>query len=733
MSLEKWTTLQTEHIQYLSETLAKREFSAIGQLEPIADFEELLTFDEAHPTPTEFTPEYPAWRLESVAARVVEAVAIAAHERLTALGYRELARILSGHAEYLYTYPDGEPRPKLEAGIALALAGSVCASLPQSALWRLAGFGRISGVLTEVAPAPTDSHLTRPIEVAFSLANERNLPILASAVNAYNTVLKRNFTPQRHYSLPFSDSDFFEVLNLDFPGMEAVKAALFGETCGFPKLAVKSADAVAAAKAAYTVFRREFLDAQIKQKSIPLTDRSDTYTTAKTYLECLLRLSIHPTPAITATTEIGIAAHLFPEFRGSEHLHTLALRRYKWIVEAFFHSDGFHKDRTLRSHVEAIADSVRFLSVYGDTIENASSVAEIQTSLKKQVETCICLRQPDTSFPPLGPLPAPNFDAAELCTIVDKDLRLEDFPSPDITAHALPETGCYVMRDSWEPDAQYLFFDAHPSEKPSHTDTSIFVLHAHGRHLTTGSVGVLETIRSEPDALNTRWITTPAFDFVERWDVLTAARGNAQAVPKTTEVHHKRAIFYLKGEYFVLHDLVLGAGAHTLEQVFRFDRKVAPHIVSEAGNGQTQEPHRSNLFIGAVGTPDLSVTSGGNSITYRKHRESPMAVNTVLLPMKPEVEGHPTLSTIEVLTDPDVLGTGFTLRLPTATDTFLISDDGLAEMSTADIRCVGEFLFLRRDTSGAAVQFVMLNGRFLQVDGNVLADLDEACESYVGM
>ena len=731
MSLEKWTTLQTEHIQYLSETLAKRELAVVGQLEPIADFEELFTFDEAHPTPTEFTPEYPAWRLESVAARVIEAVAIAAHEPLTELGYRELARILSGHAEYLYTYPDGEPRPRLEAGSALALAGNVCASLPQSALWRLAGFGRISAVLAEVAPAPTDSHLTRPIDVAFSLANERNLPILAAAVNAYNTVLKRNFTPQRQYTLPFSDSDFFEALNLDFPGMKAVKAALFGETCGFPKLAVKSVDDVAAAKAAYTVFRREFLDSQVEHKSIPLTDRSDTYTTAKTYLECLLRLSIHPTPAITATTEIGIAAHLFPEFPGSEQLHLLALRRYKWIMEAFFHPDGFHKDRTLRSHVEAIADAVRFLSVYEDAAESACSLEEIQTSLKRQVEACIRLRQPDNAFPTLGPLPAPNFDAAELCTIVDKDFRLEDFPSTDTPSYALPETGCYVMRDSWEPDAQYLFFDAQPSEKPSHTDTSIFVLHAHGQHLTTGSVGVLETTHSEPDALNTRWITTPAFDFVEKWDLLTAALGNAQTVSKTAEAHHKRAIFYLKGEYFVLHDLVLGAGAYTLEQVFRFDRKVAPYIVSEAGSIRTQEPHRSNLFIGAVGTPDLSVTSSGNSITYRKHRESPMAVNTVLLPMKPEVEVRPTLSAIEVLTDPDVLGTGFTLRLPNATDTFLISDDGLAEMSTADIRCVGESLFLRRDTSGAAVQFVMLNGRFLQVDGSILADLEETCESYV--
>lgn len=709
MPSEKRTTLQTEHIQRLAETLAKRELLAIGELEPIADFEELYTFAEADPTPIAFTPQYPAWGLESVAARVIEAVSIAAYEPLTELGYRELARILLEHTEYLYAYPDGEPRPRLEAGSALALAGSVCASLPQSELWRLAGFGRISAVLAEVAPAPTDSHLTLPIDIAFSLANERNLPILASAGTTYNTVLKRNFTPQHQYNLPFSDNDFFDALNLDYPGMEAVKSAFL------------AAD-IPAAKSAYTDFRREFLDSQVERKSFPLTERSDTYTTAKTYLECLLRLSIHPIPAITATTEIGIAAHFLPEFRGSEQLRMLALRRYKWIVDAFFHSDGFHKDRTLRAQVEAIADFVRFLSVHGEPTEQDLYLEEIQTSLEKQVETCIHLRQPDCSFPPLGPLPAPNFDAVELCTMVDSDFQREDFPHSDITSHALPETGCYVMRDSWEPEAQYLFFDAHPSGQPSNADTSTFVLYAYGRHLTTGSVGVPDTSLSASDKIDTQWTTTPAFDCVEKWH-------------QTTTVHHKRAIFYPKGEYFILHDLVLGDAAHTLEQIFRLDQQVSSHIVSDTGYIRTQNPRQSNLFIGAVETTDLSVTLDADSVIYRKHRETPIVMNTLLFPMKLEVKKYPTLSAIEVRTDPDVLGTGFTLQLPDVdvTDTFLISDDGLAEMSAIDIRFVGEYLFLRRDASSSDIQFVMLNGRFLEVDGNVLADLDAARESYVGM
>ncbi len=695
MLLEKWTTLRTEHIQSLAEELARQQIPLIVQLEPIADFEELLTFSEANPTPVEFTPQHPAWRLESVAARVIEGIAAAAHEPLTELGYRELARILLEHTVYLYAYPDGEPRPRLEAGSALALVGGLCASLPQSELWRLTGFGRVSTALAEVTPAPTDSYLTLPIDVAFSLANEWNLPILASAIDTYNTVLKPDFTPQNCFDLPLSDSDFFDALNLDFPGMEAVNAAVL-------------TDDIPTAKTAYTAFRHQFLKNFVGGDA-PLLERSDTYATAKTYLECLLRLSIHPTPAITATTEIGIAAHLFPEYRGSEQLHKLALHRFKWVSDAFFHTDGFHKDRTLRAQTEAIADFARFLRFPSD-----EQTKELRMLLEKLIATCIHLSQPDRSFPPLGPLPAPNFDAVELCAIADSS-----FKYPDTTSYALPETGCYIMRDNWKPDGQYLFFDAQPRGESNNTDISSLVLYAHGRQLTTGSARMLGPTSTVPDGLDTQWITTPTFDFVEQWCQTAAA-------------HHKRGIFYLKGEYFILHDLVLGTEAQTLEQTFHLGGGIDTQINTDAGYTWTEDARRSNLFIGATDTTDLTVALAENSIIYQRNSKPPAVLNTLLFPMKPGVKAHPTISDLEVRTDADVLGTGFTLALPNATDTFLISDDGLAEMSTEDIRFVGEYLFLRRDASGD-IQFIMLNGRFLKVGPKVLSDLDEPRESYVQM
>ena len=704
MPLEKWTTLRTEDVHLLAQEVAKQQIPIITQLDPIADCEELIAFSEANPTPIEFAPQHPAWRLESVAARIIEGIAVAAHEPLTEFGYRELARILLEHTAYLYAYPDGEPRPRLEAGSALTLAGCVCASRPQSELWRLAGFGRTATALAEVAPTSTDTHLTQPIDVAFSLANERSLPILASAIDTYSTVLKKDFTPQNRFDLPLSDQDFFHALNLDFPGMEAVKSAVLS-------------DDISGAKSVYATFRCQFLNdfvGTIPNPDALLLERSDTYATAKTYLECLLRLSIYPTPAIKATTEIGIATQLFPEFRGSEQLATLALRRYKWITETFFHADGFHKDRTLRAQVEAIADFTKFLSVYSEPAVRAHNLEEIQTLLNKSVATCIHLSQPDGAFPPLGPLPVSNFDVVELCNSTNSS-----FKPPDTLSHALPDTGCYVMRDNWKPNAQYLFFDAHPSEKANDATTSNLVLYAHGRQLTTGSVRIPDTASLTFDPLDTRWITTPTFDFVEKWD-------------KTVDVQHKRAVFYLSGEYFILHDLLLGVEAHTLEQTFHLGGGIDVHINADPKHAWTQDAHRSNLLISTTGTADLTVALDGDSVIYRSSEASPAVLNTLLFLMKPGIKAHPIISAIPVHADADVLATGFTLEFQDTTDTFLISDDGLAELSAEDIKFVGEYLFLRRGVSDD-VQFIMLNGRFLQVGPKVLADLAEPCESYVEM
>ncbi len=718
MSKDEYTTVQSEHVALVASELSKREIPIIDQFEPISDFEELLTFAETNPTPIEYNDQHPAWQLESVAARVIEALGIASHETLYKPAWEPLAKILLEHIEYLYTYPEAPTaRERLTAGSALALAGCVCSVLPQSELWRFAGFGRIAVNLTEVSPTSSDTHIIHPLESVFLLASARNLPISYSAINCYTNVLNRNFTGQIQSKFPLSNETFFGYLNLEYDGLEDVQSA------------VMRGD-YSAAISAYTTYRKEYIK---NFDGILYLAKTDTIDTTKLYLECLLKLSVYPTPSIMATAEIGIAALLFPKFRISPQLLMLASRRFKWIVNAFFYPDGFHKDILLRSQVKAISDFSRFLKVFERVKETwqFDCIDELQTLLDKLLDACIYISQPDKSFPPFGPNILDNTDIIELRNTTNFNQNNSQLQT---LSYALPYTGYYVMRDSWEPDAQYLCFDSGPSDKRGYDDKLSFVLFAHGRQLIQhnyvsnegDSINTASEVHNvvlidgkreltQPDIVpdpDTRWITTSAYDFVEGWY-------------KGPEYHHKRSIFYLKGEYYILHDAVLGVGEHVLEQIFHLN---ATYIMQNDGQAWTQETGQSNIYIGSADTTDFDIKFDDNKLTFDTKHELPTALNVIMFPMKPNVEHHPKVKPISVNADDDVLATGFTVQSNGNRDTFLISDDGLAMMSTSDtdekIEFEGEYLFLRGE------KFVMLNGRYLKVGTRVLAELDEPRERF---
>ena len=317
----KYTTIGTEEISQLSSILAKKEIPVIDLFEPIADFEELLTFSKKHPTPVVLSERHSAWQIESVASRIIEALAIAAHEKLEVSEWESLAQILLEHIEFLWTYPTAQTsREKLVAGSSLALAGCVCSMLPQSELWRIAGFGRIAANLSEVCPTSSDTHITTPIDAAFSLGSILNLKILDSAIESYNKVLTRKFIHNNTRTFPLDDTEFFRYLNLDYDGLEDVKYAVMEGN-------------YTQAKNRYTTFRNENLN---DYEAPNFLNDTNSFRSAKTYLECLLKLSINPSPAISGTIEIGIAALLFSDLHISGQLFTLTLRRLKWITDTFF-------------------------------------------------------------------------------------------------------------------------------------------------------------------------------------------------------------------------------------------------------------------------------------------------------------------------------------------------------------------------------------------------------------
>ncbi len=675
MTLRNYTTLQSEHTDVLASTLARRTMPFLEHFEPIADFEELYTFSQEHPTPIVFTENHPPWHIESVAARIIEGIAISIYEDLNLSDWRKLAQILLEHTEYLYTFHETTSQnEKLSAGISLALMGCICDQIQQAELWRLTGFSRISMALGEAVPSTADTHTRYLLTTTFSLANALDLPILKTAIVRYNSVLKKNVTSENdiRFSLNYTDSEITSAFR----------------------------------HAAYS-------------------------------LDNLVHLLGDPSPPISSTTELGIAAYLNLEPRFTKQLITMVSRRFKWIVDSFFYPDGFHKDKSLISQFEAISDFSRFLSFY----ENINitypfaCLQEMKFLLEKQVNACISLRQPDLSFPPIGQNSRYNPYITELR--YKNRIDWKEYERRELS-DAMPYTGYYVMCDGSESNAQYLFFDGGPAGKMGSNEKLSFSLYANGQQLikhknscsnrsNDNTIFLIDAKRqpSEPEIVpdpDTRWITTTAFDFVEGWH-------------KATDYQHKRSIFYIKGAYFILHDLILGDAEHQIQQVFHLDpnllQDTMPHIVATKGQTITQDPRQSNLFICSVDPTNVTILMNGSRVTYQAQCQLPANMNVVLFPLETEVDKHPLVKTLTVEANADVLASAFTVISDYGTDVYLISDDGYANMSTEvgeeTVAFIGEYLFLR------GKHFVALNGRHLKIGSKVLLDLEEPCEYYTNL
>ena len=330
------------------------------------------------------------------------------------------------------------------------------------------------------------------------------------------------------------------------------------------------------------------------------------------------------------------------------------------------------------------------------------------------------------------------------------------------------------------PKGRYLLFDAGQfgtGEHP-HEDKLSFVLHAYGRTLiidpgigdategtVTGETASDEYLRSSrahnsliingkeqcrkrmseaelvPDP-DTRWISAPSFDFVEGWYKEGYASAGEDVLLR--DLAHKRSIFYIRGDYFILHDLVLGEGEHRLEQIFQLatvyedgNNGGMPGCAERLDNGiaRTTNPNLGNIVIAPTDTAGLKVKlRRGKTLSYElaylMSRSLPTALNVVLFPLPPREEMSPEIRLIDLAADADVLATGFTVAHGEFTDIVLISDDGFAEICASDLQFRGEYLFLRCDKRRQPQWCGMINGQFLRWRGRVLVDLPEPREGY---
>ena len=856
MAPDTYSTITAESVERLAHTLARRDIHVIERFEPVADFEELITFTTENPTPLVHANRNPVWRLEPVSARLTETLAIAAHEpTIPDAGWKVLAQIILEHAEYLYTYHHSRhPRERLEAGAALALVSSLCHNLPQSSAWRLAGFARIAESIDKIDGFP--SYLIETIDAAFELAVSLDLPIFSEAIDRYNATLHRNLRWNKRTHFKLNNQEFFNHLDLRHPGLETVKSEWGQGRLEEAKLAYTSAKHLFLNSKDWSSFSRllprvkdsweswfdqfpvpdvpdqegwrtgeagqraalEFPQLLIDRLTSPEIHNAMPFDMAKSYLEGARYLSAYQglddTDFHVETSGIGVAALLFPEWWNRDQFLKLALRRYKWIHDVRILPDSLQAEGSNTNHHLALTCLFSFYQLA--RLCGFRLPEDFNRRCEAMVEAIMYLSQPDNRPPGWDQRGSAVFSVSELCGVGHAVFNREDFlymassgaagRPPNETSHAFPYRGHYVMRDHWCADAQYLVFDAGSlCSAHQHGVKLNFLLYAYGRPLIVNAGGfrtddaaedelhpsreyntvIIDGIGQYRPALrheeqgpnpDTYWLTTPSFDFVEAWYKDGYAEKDSPGC--NPNFLHKRSIFYAKGnapasnvacdrsasadtvadahksisvngEYFILHDLVLGDGEHSLEQIFHL-ASVSSDFVEVRDNNvvRTVEPNLTNLVIAPVDAGDLEVrlhcadtdaVVGGMvshneipscKLTYAAKRALPTVMNTVLFPLRPGVRAVPELHPIEVISAPDVLATGFTVTHGQTIDLVLISDDGFAVMSTTDVEFAGEYLFLRLDGKGQPQRVTIINGQFLKWGGDVLVELPEPRAHY---
>jgi hypothetical protein len=461
---------------------------------------------------------------------------------------------------------------------------------------------------------------------------------------------------------------------------------------------------------------------------------------------------------------MAVAALYSPELKLADAYLRIALRRLKWLNSFAYYDDGFQFELTQGYHVfptNAITSVVKAAKARGVILP-----ADYTRLVEKAHEMYLYSVQPNHILPtfndcnpiPTDPAPLLRF-AAELFDRPDfrwGGSHGEEGQAPDHASHAWSSAGYYVMRDRWDKDAHFLFFDGAPwGAAHQHEDKLNFALYAYGRQLITDPNiysysptemthyfkasrghnlvmidGMGQARRFFPLAQfksegKNEWVSRPAFDFVSSEYLEGYApdpypeRGTREQVQMGFS--QRRAIFYVKPGYWILCDLVKGKDkdVHTLEQIFHIapiyepdtpvpfragDVSVSPELI------ETRDAGLGNLAIMPVDPEKLEARAqkGETSpavgwvgvlgefpawdVTLQTRTALPCRLDAVLYPLAPGEKA--ALRVSRLLSDEKT--TAFRIQGERLDDLFILCEEGAGAVQVEDVLFEGRALLLRR-------------------------------------
>jgi hypothetical protein len=345
--------------------------------------------------------------------------------------------------------------------------------------------------------------------------------------------------------------------------------------------------------------------------------------------------------------------------------------------------------------------------------------------------------------------------------------------TPKYTSFGLKESGQYIMRSGWDKDALYMYFDCGPQGMGQaghgHADALSFELFAYGKpliidsgtytyngpkewrnyfrgtsgHNTVVIDGLDQAEHLKPydqfgwekkaDAYNTKWYSTKKYDFVG---------GYHDGYKRLHQpVRHKRYILFVKPEYWIITDFLMGEGKHNVEILYHFSPGEV-FLDKDKKSVKTNYKNESNILVipSDGGNIKAQIIEGNikpiqgwvsynygdkvkvPTLSYSKVSNIPLIFTTVLYPFK-EMQ-CPTIDVKKVSIDTPQTEC-LKIQIGGVKDHYLISASNSVKKSFLDFQTDATMLYLRTDPNNKISKIMFKNGSYLLKNNDSLIKLEK--------
>lgn len=459
---------------------------------------------------------------------------------------------------------------------------------------------------------------------------------------------------------------------------------------------------------------------------------------------------------------VGLAmiGTMFPEFKESRNWVDRAYDILYDHIEYNVYPDGVHKELTPRYHNAMLWNY--FLAIRMAELNNLNISGFDMATYEKMFDFMLYTAEPDGKSPPIGDSENAQLDVflvmgASLFERGDlKYLTREDFSTnlmlmggdlilqrrvmerfqklvpvePTETSYAFGNAGFYVMRSDWTMDARYLLFKNGPwGGTHSHRDQLGIEVYAYGNRLIVDSgitdysgsdVGYLRSTGAHNTVMVDHGEQPITSDYrVDEW----TASDDYDFVDGTYDwgegVTHRRKVFFVKPEYWIICDILEGNDDHDFYQLFHF---LPTEIeIDPVYNSVRTNYDGANVLLVPADAQKLSVElfekpvaddKGGSMTQHVYYKKSGKTVSfyTVIYPYKkgehPEIDVTQLSVTENEKTLTPEQATGLKIEIEDYTDYFLISNTDTGSKKCEDIELDGKITYIRKDKAGTVVKTI---------------------------